>query len=306
MNAFGRFVLLLAAALVAGATLAYPVWLLVEMISSQPIHRVMHRVSMLAALGGLIWLTRRMHLADRPALGFGLQRRQFLQQMLKGLAIGALIMLPLMAMLYQLDIRILKPRFSDAGALALVALAGLASGLAVALIEETFFRGALFTAVQRESGALAAIVLPSLLYASVHFLDGRLRITAADVHWSSGFAVLGKLFEKYAEPASLVDSFLALVGVGVLLAAVRWRTGSTAVGMGMHAAWVCIIAFVGKTSRVNPDAPASWLVGSYDGVIGWGALGWIALALLLYLRLGRSERAGAAPMTHPASRSSRS
>jgi hypothetical protein len=58
----------------------------------------------------------------------------------------------------------------------------------------------------------------------------------------------------------------------------------------MHAAWVCIIAFVGKTSRVNPEAPAYWLVGSYDGVIGWGALAWIALALLLYLRLGHPNR----------------
>jgi uncharacterized protein len=126
-------------------------------------------------------------------------------------------------------------------------------------------------------------------YASVHFLDGRLRIAAADVHWGSGFAVLGKLFERYAEPATLLDSFLALFGVGLLLATVRWRTGSIAACMGMHAAWVCIIAFVRKTSQVNPDAPANWMVGSYDGVIGWGALGWIGLTLLLYWRLGSAN-----------------
>jgi len=294
MHAFIRFVLLLAAALVVGAALAYPVWQLVEMVASAPIHRVMHRVAMLAALAGLIWLTRRLHLADRAALGFGMQPAQFLRRLLAGLGIGALIMIPLMVMLYQLDVRILRPSFTnDAAALALTALAGLASGLAVALIEETFFRGALFTAVQRESGTLAAIVLPSLLYASLHFLDGRLRIAAADVDWSSGFAVLGKLFERYAEPVTLVDSFLALFGVGVLLATVRWRTGSIAATMGMHAAWVCIIAFVRKTSRVNPEASANWLVGSYDGVIGWAALAWIGLALLLYLRLGHARRSSA-------------
>jgi uncharacterized protein len=295
MHAFIRFVLLLALALVAGAALAYPMWWLVELASSQPIHRVMHRTAMLAALVGLIWLIRRLHLANRSALGFGLAPALFLRQLAAGLVIGALIMVPLMVMLYQLDVRTLKPGFSnDAGALALVALTGLASGLVVALIEETFFRGALFSGVQRESGTVAAVVLPSLLYASVHFLDGRLRIAAADVDWGSGFAVLGKLFERYAEPATLIDSFFALFGVGVLLATVRWRTGSIAATMGMHAAWVCIIAFVRKTSRVNPEAPANWLVGSYDGVIGWAALAWITVALLLYLRLGRPNRSAAA------------
>jgi len=292
MHAFIRFLLLLAAALVAGAAFTYPIWRLVELVASQPIHRVMHRTAMLAALAGLVWLARRMQLAHRAALGFGAPRAQFVRQFLLGLVIGAAIMTPLMATLFQLDIRILKPRFSnDTIALTLVVLRGLASGVLVALIEETFFRGVLFAAVRRESGTLAAIVLPSLLYAALHFLDGRLRIAAADVDWSSGFAVLGRLFVRYAEPAALLDSFLALFGVGVLLAAVRSRTGSIAASMGMHAAWVCIIAFVRETSRVNRAAPGQWLVGSYDGVIGWAALAWIAVALALYLWLGRQRAA---------------
>jgi membrane protease YdiL (CAAX protease family) len=291
MQAFTRFVLLLALALVAGAVLAYPLWLLVEVFASQPIHRVMHRSAMLAALIGLIWLTRRMQLANRRALGYGLERKQFIREMLAGWAIGAAIMVPLMLMLFELDVRFLKPQFAAPSVLLQVALTGLASGLAVAFIEETFFRGALFSAVERESGPLAAIVLPSLLYAALHFLDGRLRIPASEVDWGSGFAVLGKIFERYGEPIALLDSFLALFGVGVLLALVRWRTGSIAATLGMHAAWVWIIKFVDKTSQVDPEAPANWLVGSYDGVIGWAAVGWIGLFLLLYLRFGRARAA---------------
>jgi membrane protease YdiL (CAAX protease family) len=293
MQAFTRFFVLLALALVAGGVLAYPVWRLVELFASEPIHRVMHRSAMLAALVGMIWLTRRMQLAHREALGYGQPHRQFTRQLLLGWLIGAAIMVPLMVMLYQLDVRILKPKFDDVGALALTALAGAASGLTVAFIEETFFRGVLYSAVERESGTSAAIVLPSLLYAALHFLNGRLRIPDSEVDWSSGFAVLIKVFERFSEPLAIVDSFLALLGVGVLLAVVRWRTRSIAASMGMHAAWVCIIAFVRQTSRVNLDAPAHWLVGSYDGVIGWAALGWIGLFLLLYLRLGKPRAAPA-------------
>jgi hypothetical protein len=292
MQAFMKFVLLLGLALVAGAALAYPVWLLVELFASQPIHRVMHRSAMLAALIGVIWLTRRMHSANRRALGYGLERRHFIRQMLAGWLIGAAIMVPLMLMLLQLEVRVLKPQFAALSVLLEAALAGVATGLVVAFIEETFFRGVLFDAVERESGAVAAIVLPSVLYAALHFLDGRLRIAASEVDWSSGFAVLGKIFERYGEPLALIDSFLALFGVGVLLAVVRWRTGSIAATLGMHAAWVWIIKFVDKTSRVNPEAPANWLVGSYDGVIGWAAVGWIGLFLVLYLRFGRPRAAG--------------
>jgi uncharacterized protein len=95
--------------------------------------------------------------------------------------------------------------------------------------------------------------------------------------------VLAKLLEKYAAPLTLFDSLLALFAVGVLLALVRLRTRSIAACIGLHASWVCTIAFVREISLVRNDAPAGWLVGSYDGVIGWGAVGWIAVMALAYL-----------------------
>jgi membrane protease YdiL (CAAX protease family) len=166
--------------------------------------------------------------------------------------------------------------------LASLIASGLLSGIVVAFIEETFFRGALFTAVKRESGTTLAIVLPSLLYASVHFLGGRLRLPKEQIEWSTGFDVLSKLLEKYAAPLELLDSFFALFAVGVLLALVRARTNAIAACIGLHAAWVCTIQTLRGASTVQRDADASFLVGSYDGVIGWGALGWIALMLLAY------------------------
>jgi hypothetical protein len=45
---------------------------------------------------------------------------------------------------------------------------------------------------------------------------------------------------------------------------------------------VCTIQTLRSASVVQEDAAASWLVGSYDGVIGWGALGWMVLMLLAY------------------------
>lgn len=287
MRAFVLVLALLAGALLAGATLAYPAWLLVGLLAEQPIHRVVHRIAMLLALVGLIYMWRRYGLADKPSLGYALPRREFLAQLLMGLGIGAAIITPLMVMLFVLDVRV--ARGLEVGALIKLLLAGLASGLVVALIEETFFRGALFTAIRRESGAVLAVILPSLLYASVHFLGGRLRIPAEQIEWSSGFAVLSEMFDKYKDPAALVDSFLALFFVGVLLALARLRTGAIAVCIGMHAAWVCAIAVVRGSSQVNPDAAASWLVGSYDGIIGWGVVGFMLVMAIAYLAIARGK-----------------
>jgi uncharacterized protein len=297
MRSFLYLLAFLALALVAAAALAYPAWLLVGLISDQPIHRVMHRIAMLIAFIGLIWIFRRWQVASKSALGYGIPRAEFILQLLLGLIVGVAIMLPLMLTLFGLDVRTTKPNFAwSPSEIARLLASGLLSGIIVALIEETFFRGALFTAVRRESGVVMAIVLPSLLYAAVHFLGGRLRIAREDVEWASGLEVLGKLLERYSSPLDLADSFLALFAVGVLLALVRLRTSAIAACIGLHAAWVCTITFVRKASVTQPDAPAGWIVGSYDGVIGWGALGWIALMMVVYALATRSRAArGNAP-----------
>jgi uncharacterized protein len=294
MRAFLGLLVFLALALVAAAALAYPAWWLVSFVSEQPIHRVMHRIAMLVAFIGLIWIFRYWQVANKESLGYGLPRAVFVRHLLLGSICGAAIMLPLMLTLFGLDIRDVKANV-DWGLIAMAGVigGGLLSGLVVAFIEETFFRGALFSAVRRESGTVLAIVLPSLLYASVHFLGGRLRLPREAIEWSTGFAVLAKLLEAYATPLELVDSFLALFCVGVLLALVRLRTGSIAACIGLHAAWVCTIALVRKMSLVEEQADARWLVGSYDGVIGWGAVFWIAIMACAYLLMTR--RAAATP-----------
>ncbi len=285
MRAFALFVVLLAGSLIVAAVFTYPAWWLVSLISIEPVHRVMHRIAMLLALIGLVVLTRRLGLSDKESLGYGLPRRDFLRQMGIGFVCGVGLMFPLTALLLGLDIREVKPGF-DGEWLGLIA-GGLLTGLTVAFIEETFFRGVLFTAVARTSSAAAAVLAPSVLYASLHFLGGKLRVPPEDVSWIHGFEVLSKLFERYVEPLTFADSFVALTMLGVLFALVRLRTGAIAGCIGLHAAGVAFIAVLREATRVNPDAEFAVLVGSYDGVIGWAALVWftvIAAALVLFKR----------------------
>jgi membrane protease YdiL (CAAX protease family) len=289
MRSFALFVALLIGALLVAAVLTYPAWWLVSLVSIEPVHRVMHRIAMLIALVGLVVLTRRLELSNKDAMGYGLPRRQFLIQLGIGFLGGVALMLPLSGLLLGLDIRELKPGF-DGAWLGLIA-GGLLTGFTVAFIEETFFRGVLFTAVARTSSAAAAVIAPSLLYASLHFLGGKLRVPADEVSWVHGFEVLSKLFERYVQPLTLVDSFLALAMLGVLFAIIRLRTGAIAACIGLHAAGVAFIAVLREATVVNANAEYSELVGSYDGVIGWAALIWFAVIAAAFVTFTRRRTA---------------
>jgi membrane protease YdiL (CAAX protease family) len=289
MRSFALFVALLVGALLVAAVLTYPAWWLVSLVSIEPVHRVMHRIAMLIALVGLVVLTRRLGLSNKDAMGYGLPRRQFLIQLGIGFLGGVALMLPLSGLLLGLDIRELKPGF-DGAWLGLIA-GGLLTGFTVAFIEETFFRGVLFTAVARTSSAAAAVIAPSLLYASLHFLGGKLRVPADEVSWVHGFEVLSKLFERYVQPLTLVDSFLALAMLGVLFAIIRLRTGAIAACIGLHAAGVAFIAVLREATVVNANAEYSELVGSYDGVIGWAALIWFAVIAAAFVTFTRRRTA---------------
>jgi membrane protease YdiL (CAAX protease family) len=289
MRSFLLFVGLLAGSLVAAAAVTYPAWWLVSTVSIEPVHRVMNRVAMLFALIGLVVLTRRLGLASRDAMGYGLPTREFVRQLALGWVCGLALMLPLVVTLLGLDVRSLKPGL-DAGWTGLIAGA-LVSGLVIAFIEETFFRGILFSAVARTSSVIAAVIAPSLLYASLHFLGGKLRLPPDQVSWLDGFTVLGRLFERYAEPLTFADSFVALAMLGVLLSLVRLRTGAIAGCIGLHAAGVATIAVLRDVTVVDRGSEYAAIVGAYDGVIGWAALAWFSLIVIAYALLRRRKAA---------------
>lgn len=245
---------------------------------------------MLCAIVSLVWLFRRWHLTRRQDAGFGLPAGQFWQHLGIGLVAGAIIILPLLFALQTLGVRVADPRVEVTWSLLLTGIIkGLATGLVVALVEEIFFRGYLYSAIERESGRTLAIVLPSVLYASVHFLDGRLRVPADQIHWSSGFAVFASMFDAYAQPATIIDSFFSLFAVGILLAIARARTRGIGLCIGMHAAWVCALYCCEVTTQFNPQSPAQWLVGSYDNVVGWATVFWMAVMAGVYVAISRSS-----------------
>jgi membrane protease YdiL (CAAX protease family) len=277
MRAFAWFLGLLLLALAVMAGLTYPVWQALYPAFGFPFHRVADRLGMITLLVGFLLVARHLRLADRVSLGFGLPPRQFLREAGIAFGIGVLLMGLIIAIMLALHLRLLRPgvmlNWVTFGKLA---AQGLLSGIAVALIEETFLRGAMWTGIARESGAVTATVLTALIYALTHFVS-KYHVPPDQIGWHSGLDMLGGSFGAFARPLNVADAYVCLFAVGVVLATVRMRTGNIAASLGLHAGWVWVITFVRATSVADLSNPLHVVLSQFDGVVGWLVCAWTVL-----------------------------
>ena len=277
MRSFAWFLGLTALALAAIAVFAYPAWTLLHPFFDFPFHRVGERIGMLALLAGFLLVARRLRLADRASLGYGLPRRAFLRETSLGLALGVASMLAVVGLMTALGLLDWRPAAGLTGMdlLRLVALRA-GSGFAVAFIEETFLRGAMHTAIERESGTRLAVLLTALFYAATHFFASY-HIAPGQVTARSGLELLAGTLHSWAQPAGIADAFLALLAVGVVLGMVRAATGNIAACIGLHAGWVWVMLVAHELTRPRSDAPLGFLLSRFDGFVGWLVLAWTAV-----------------------------
>jgi len=276
MRSFAIFLGLIALGFAGIALLGYPAWLVAAPFLDHPkFSRIASRVGMLILIVGFVLVARRLQVADRQSLGYGLPAGRFAREAAVAMLLGALLMVPVVAAMLLFDLRELKPDATlGAAALARLLVMGAVSGLVVAFTEETFLRGAMQTAITRESGAALAITLTSLVYAATHFIAGKFRVAPEDVGFGTGIEMLAEVFRRFASPLGMIDSFLCLAAVGALLGMVRAVTGNIAACVGLHAGWVTVIYMVRELTAPNRASAGAWLMGDYDGFVGWMVLGW--------------------------------
>ncbi|QIK37178.1 CPBP family intramembrane metalloprotease [Caldichromatium japonicum] len=252
-------------------------------------HRLMGRLAQVLILIGLWPFLRWQGLAERPALGLDVGWPALWRRLIWGWLGGSLMLGTLVWALLELTVRLPDPDPRDWPSLIGLIAQALTAGLAIGLLEEVFFRGALYAAICRESGVRAAMLWSAGLYAALHFMkpsalpeEGGFGAGAA--FWMMAQAVLDLFQWKN------LDSGVALLLAGLLLAWVRERSGNIGWCIGLHAGWVFVIQLTRRLTDGNPDAAWGWLAGSYDGVIGWLAALWIGVLILALWSVERTGR----------------
>jgi uncharacterized protein len=284
MRAFAWFLGAMLLAGVIGALLSYPAYQLTSMFAGWAFHRVASRIAMLVLILELAWLCRHLNLRTKRDFGYGLPWRRFAKTALLWGAIGAATAGVGAVFLMATQLRVLNAGFTaTAPHLLRILGVGLSSGVTVALLEETVMRGAMHTAIERESGPFTAAVLTAALFAVLHFF-AKARIAPEDVGWGSGFDLLLRSFAPLGQPSLVFDAFLSWLIVGLILSLTRVLTGNIAVAIGLHAGWVVVLRMLQEATESGVAPAFSFWVGRFDGLLGlwllpWGAV--IAVALWL-------------------------
>ncbi|CAI8821990.1 conserved membrane protein of unknown function [Methylocaldum szegediense] len=286
--ALAPLAVVLACALSA-AFLAYPVyWIADNAIGFQSL---VNRCGQLLLLVSA-FVAARVFCLGRRDIGVETRSRLF-RQVASGIPLG-IAMLGFHALaLVALDVRELDlDTWANTQRLGLTALKALVIGLIVATIEETMFRGILFASLRKATGAATASVVSAFYFALLHFLRSDMKPVAADVEWATGFRLVGDALAHL--PNLDLSSFLALFLAGVFLAHIRMAFPmGLGYCIGIHAGWVCAIKTAKAATNGVPGGNWSFLIGSYDGIIGYLTAAWMSvLIVLLAVGMRRFYKAG--------------
>ncbi|HZV34197.1 MAG TPA: type II CAAX endopeptidase family protein [Verrucomicrobiae bacterium] len=168
-----------------------------------------------------------------------------------------------------------------AGQIASGIAAAIGTALVVAVLEEILFRGAIFGGLRRFWDWRIALIISSMVYAIVHFLQ-KVDL-AGPIVWSSGLRLLPQKLHGFEEWNALVPCFFNLTFVGMLLGLAYQRTGNLYCSIGMHAGWIFWLrAYAMLTTPIHDNVhTAFW--GSQKLIDGWLALCVLALPLFIII-----------------------
>jgi membrane protease YdiL (CAAX protease family) len=148
---------------------------------------------------------------------------------------------------------------------AAAALSVAGSAVAVGLLEESLFRGALTGLLLRGMGATGALWWTSGLFALVHFLKPDPSVKVLEVGWLSGFELVPHSFHQFAQPLLFLGGFGTLLTLGLVLGVALQRTGSLWMSIGFHAGLVLakgvFLKSFGLVSEFQPWAGPELQIG---------------------------------------------
>ena len=259
-----------------------------DSLARQPFHRYVSRGMLVLALLGLRPWARAMGLAAAAELGWCGPSARHWRLLGRGFLWGFASLAVFAALAVLAGAKGTNFEHS-AGEWAKRLISAALSGLVVAVLEETLFRGALFGGLRRGVSVPWAMVVSSVVFALLHFLDRRPEPPTA-VGWASGLALLPRMVREIDDWRMFAAALGSLTVVGLFLCLAYQRTGNLFFSAGLHAGWVFWMKLTGFVTVAKPAAPG-WLWGTGKLVDGGVTFGLLLVTFALYWRWGRSAAA---------------
>ena len=168
------------------------------------------------------------------------------------------------------------------------------TAIGASLVEELVFRGMLLGIFLRTFRPAWAIVLLSVLFSLLHFLQPPDELQVSDPESAlAGFEMLKLLGMRLLDPIPFINEFFTLLVIGIILAYARYATASLWLPIGLHAGWAFAYKlFDAIAMRTESDgANTSILVGPdiKSGLIPVATLAVTAILVHLFTRVVQTD-----------------
>jgi len=259
-----------------GCLLAYPIYI----FSSANFERILSRTILILAV--LLFYPTCHVLKINNVTSLGFKREDFPSTAIRSWLLGIVMLAPISIFFVSCDFRLWEPAAQILFAPFAMIASAIVSACIIALIEETLFRGLLQSQLSTAINSFWSIIIVSVLYSSVHFLQAPDLDLNQSIHWYSGFTLLSSAFANLTNIGTFLDAWIALFLAGIFLSLVRLRTNNIIWCIGIHAGWVTHIKVFKDITYRDNSALCTNLASDYDHFIGEFSAAWILLVLLTW------------------------
>ena len=249
-------------------------------LAHQPFHRFVNRALLILALACLWPLLRALGATSLREIGLAAPAAHW-RTLLRGFLLGFASLALVAATTLVAGGRIFN-QHSDPMRLAKTILGAALSAAVVAVLEEMLFRGGVFGALRRVFHWSIALVVSSMIYAIVHFLESAKHDGA--VTWMSGLELLPRMLHGFTNWEQIVPGFFNLTLAGALLALAYQHTGNLYFSIGLHAGWIFWLKSY-RALTADVSGANAWFWGTGKMIDGWLAFMILSLMLLAFTRL---------------------
>ncbi|MGH7906525.1 MAG: CPBP family intramembrane glutamic endopeptidase [Candidatus Binataceae bacterium] len=278
MSFTAKFVLALIGALLAAVIIAPIAAVVVAAMGFRfPFPRIFDRTVMVTLLIALIIFARQSRFGPLIKRAFRNPRRNF-PSAVRGLIVALFVMAILFTCAALLGAHSGPSLYRRVGRIPGYVL----SAIAVAIIEEGFFRAFLLGGMTSDFGRGGALAVSSAIYSFAHLVHAPAHFYVRTFEPLVGLTDLSGSFSRLTHPASAVPALIGLFLLGLVLGEAFLLSGTVYFSMGLHAGFV----LGAKTwpMMLTPGVPIPhWLAGYPHFPLISGVAAWIAAMILLAL-----------------------
>lgn len=276
-----RFALLLVAGIVAAIIFApLAAVAVVHAGWRYPFPRIFDRTVMGTLLIAMLFAARDLNLASLMSRGFRHPAAPSIARAIRGFVVAMISI----AILFGLALAVGGGGIGDHEAAAALIPKYFLSAIAIAFIEEAFFRAFLLRGMTGDFGNRVALIASAAIYAIAHLVRSPARFYVTGYEPAAGLITLAHSIDQFADPAIAIPTLIGLFLLGIVLGEAYILTGSVYFSIGLHCGFV-LGAKMWPKIILNRAAVPWWVAGGGAIPLIGGAAAWvIAIGILAALR----------------------